>query len=93
MLNQKSSQNGIPKESKFRAKGMIASLIGTCKLNGIEPFDYLKTSLERIANNHPQSRIEELLPWATIPSTHDYSSCLTSRELSSPSECIATLIR
>ena len=50
--------------------GLIASLIGTCKLNGIEPFDYLKTTLERIANNHPQSRIEELLPWANKYQPH-----------------------
>ena len=41
----------------------IASLIGTCKMNGVEPFAYLKTTLERIAAGHPQSHIDELLPW------------------------------
>ncbi|TVQ31787.1 MAG: transposase domain-containing protein, partial [Geminicoccaceae bacterium] len=41
----------------------IASLIGTCKMNGVEPFAYLKTTLERIAAGHPQSRLDELLPW------------------------------
>lgn len=41
----------------------LASLIGTCNLNGVEPFDYTKTTLEAIAAGLPQSRIGELLPW------------------------------
>jgi transposase len=44
--------------------GMIASLIETCKLNGINPQAYLETTLIRIVDGHPQSRIDELLPWA-----------------------------
>ena len=46
-----------------RAWGRIASLIETAKINGIEPFAYLKATLEAIANGHPQSRIDDLLPW------------------------------
>jgi transposase len=42
---------------------MLASLIETCKLNGINPHAYLADTLSRIANGHPQRRIEELLPW------------------------------
>ena len=38
------------------------SLIGTCRLNGIDPHRYLHHVLERIAS-HPINRIEELLPW------------------------------
>ena len=41
----------------------IASLIETCKLNGVEPFAWLKANLEAIAAGHPASRIDELLPW------------------------------
>ncbi len=45
------------------AWGRIASLIETCKINGVEPFAYLKATLTAIANGHPQSRIDDLLPW------------------------------
>jgi hypothetical protein len=40
----------------------LYSLIGTCRLNGIDPHRYLRYVLERIAA-HPINRIDELLPW------------------------------
>jgi transposase len=44
-----------------RAAAMY-SLIGTAKLNDIDPEAYLRYVLERIAD-HPVNKIEELLPW------------------------------
>lgn len=42
---------------------VIASLIETCKLNGIEPHAYLCGVLTAIAGGHKQTHINELLPW------------------------------
>jgi transposase len=47
-----------------RAAAMY-SLIGSAKLNGINPELYLRTVLARIAD-HPISRIAELLPWNLV---------------------------
>ena len=43
---------------------VIASLIETCKLIGVEPYAYLADVITRIVDGHPNSRLDELLPWA-----------------------------
>jgi len=47
---------------------VVASLIETCKLIAVEPQTYLADVITRIVNSHPQSRLDELLPW-TYPTT------------------------
>lgn len=45
----------------------IASLVETCKLNGVEPQRYFTDVLTRLVNGWPQSRIDELMPWHWAP--------------------------
>tara|TARA_R110001592_G_scaffold197769_6_gene445825 strand:- start:22101 stop:23642 length:1542 start_codon:yes stop_codon:yes gene_type:complete len=42
---------------------IACSLIETAKLNGVEPYSYLKDVLERMTHGHPMSRLDDLLPW------------------------------
>jgi transposase len=42
----------------------MASLIETCKINNIDPYAYLRRTLEAITNGHPKSQIDDLMPWA-----------------------------
>lgn len=41
--------------------GVIQSLLVTCKLHGVNPYDYLVDVLQRVGT-HPASKIEELTP-------------------------------
>ncbi len=49
---------------------VVASLIETCKLVGVEPQTYLTDVITRIVAGHPNSRIDDLLPWV-YPTTPD----------------------
>jgi len=42
----------------------VCSLIETCKLNGVEPYAYLRDVLDKMVNGYPANRIADLLPWA-----------------------------
>ncbi len=44
-----------------KRSGMLYSLFGTCKLYGIEPYSWLKNTLQKIPS-HPINKIQELLP-------------------------------
>ena len=55
-----------------RAAAMY-SLIGSAKLNGLDPELYLRTVLSEIAD-HPISRIDKLLPWNLVLSLQTQSS-------------------
>ena len=41
----------------------IASLVETCKLNGVDPQTYLADVLARIVNDHQNNRIDDLMSW------------------------------
>ena len=49
------SQNGA------RTAAMLYSFIGTCKINDVNPFEWLKNTLETIPQ-HPVNKLYELIP-------------------------------
>ncbi len=51
----------------------IYSLVGTAKLNGLNPEHYLREVLGRIAD-HPIAHIDQLLPWNLAASLHAAST-------------------
>lgn len=52
----------LPSDSGGERAAAIYSLIGSAKLNGLDPELFLRTVLTQIAD-HPISRIDDLLPW------------------------------
>src|SRR4249920_2328763 len=42
----------------------LASLVETCKLHGIDPQAYFADVLTKLVNLWPESRLDELMPWA-----------------------------
>ncbi len=51
----------------------IYSLIGSAKLNGLDPEAYLSEVLTRIAD-HSVNRIADLLPWNITPAGPTYTT-------------------
>jgi transposase len=50
-----------------RTWASIATMLQTCKMNGVDPYAWAKLTLERIANRWPNSDIEALMPWNFKP--------------------------
>jgi transposase len=49
-----------------RHVGIVQSLIATCRLHGVDPYDYLVDVLQRVAS-HPAADVAQLTPrlWKT----------------------------
>ena len=52
-----------------------------CKMNGVEPYAYLRDLFTRLANGHLASNIDALMPWAYAQSAEN--EALRSREMNS----------
>jgi transposase len=59
-----------------RCWARFASLIGTCRMNGVEPYAYLRDLYTKLANGHLEKDINALMPWA--------HAVATPSEISSP---------
>lgn len=42
---------------------LLSSLVATCRLNDVNPVAYIAETLDAIINGHPQSGVEDLMPW------------------------------
>tara|TARA_B100000674_G_scaffold426526_1_gene380738 strand:+ start:154 stop:615 length:462 start_codon:yes stop_codon:yes gene_type:complete len=47
-----------------RCWARYASLIGSCKMNGVEPYAYLLDLFNKLAQGHLDKDIDALMPWA-----------------------------
>lgn len=63
----KSLHHVAPSDDAAQNWAVVASLIQTCRLHGVDPQAYLTDILTRLVNLWPNSRIEELLPWQWRP--------------------------
>ncbi len=50
-----------------RTWASVATMLQTCKMNGVDPNAWAKQTLERIANRWPNKDIEALMPWNFKP--------------------------
>ena len=60
--NEKTGQLSVKINSGGHVAATLYSLVGTCKLNRIEPYAYLRDVLQRLPS-HPINRLAELLPF------------------------------
>ena len=61
--------------------GIMQSLIVTCRLHQIDPYDYLVDVLQRVSE-HPANRVQELTPrlWKQLFATNPLRSALHNRQ-------------
>lgn len=52
----------------------VASLIETCKVNGVDPRRCFTDVLTRLVNGWPNDRIDELMPWCCTADQDRYRS-------------------
>lgn len=45
---------------------VLQSIVATCRLHGVNPYEYLKDVLVRV-QSHPAARVDELMPWNWAP--------------------------
>jgi transposase len=50
-----------------RTRASIATMLQTCKMNGVDPYAWAQQTLERIADRWPNKDIEALMPWNFKP--------------------------
>ena len=53
------------------SRALLASLVATCKINGVEPVAYLPATMTAVINRHPMGRIDELMPWRIQTSSRE----------------------
>jgi hypothetical protein len=59
-----SRHHDVASDSGGENWAVIASLVETCKLCAVDPHGYLADVLAKIVNGHPNTAIDDLLPWA-----------------------------
>ena len=77
MLSHRPAHLKVPRPDAYggHTAAVMYTLLGTAKLNGVNPQRYLRHVLERIAE-HPSNRIDELLPWAVAAKWADDASAM-----------------
>ena len=54
-----------------------------CKMNGVEPYAYLRDLFTRLANGHLAKDIDALLPWAYAKQTSPHNDLIRDSPVSS----------
>ncbi|WP_256469709.1 transposase domain-containing protein [Bradyrhizobium sp. 142] len=57
---------------------LLASLIETCKLNGVSAEHWLSDVLAKLVNGWPAARLDELLPWGSTYTMHAHDPRLAA---------------